>query len=125
MDATSKWLVKVAQEEVAETLAGLTDDLREHAARVTVVYDPWPSEALIDEGWDEDLLGMFCGEMLGAPTDGPPPMPPQILLFYENLWDFAEGDEATFRKEIRVTYLHELGHFLGLDEDEIDERGLL
>lgn len=125
MDATSKWLIKVAQEEVADTVAALADDLREHAERVTVVYDPWPSEALIAEGWDEDLLGMFSGEVMGSPMDGPPPLPPQIFLFYENLWDFSDGDEAVFRSEIRVTYLHELGHSLGLDEDEIDERGLL
>jgi predicted Zn-dependent protease with MMP-like domain len=52
-------------------------------------------------------------------------MPPQILLFYENLWDFAGGEEETYREEVRITYLHELGHYLGLDEDELDERGLL
>jgi predicted Zn-dependent protease with MMP-like domain len=29
-----------------------------------------------------------------------------------------------FRNEIRITYLHELGHYLGLDEDDLFERGL-
>lgn len=42
----------------------------------------------------------------------------------ENLWDFAEGDVETFRDETRLTYLHELGHYLGWDEDELAARGL-
>jgi predicted Zn-dependent protease with MMP-like domain len=52
------------------------------------------------------------------------PLPPQIILFLENVWDFAEGDEVIFREEVRTTFLHELGHYLGLDEDELTERGL-
>lgn len=125
MDATAKWLVKVAREEVEALMTSLPGGLRERALGVTLVLDPWPSEALVADGWDEGLLGMFMGQAEGVAWEGPPPLPPQILLFYENLWDFAGEDEATYRKEVRVTYLHELGHFLGLDEDEIDERGLL
>jgi predicted Zn-dependent protease with MMP-like domain len=31
---------------------------------------------------------------------------------------------ATFRKEVRLTYLHELGHYLGWDEDQVAAHGL-
>jgi predicted Zn-dependent protease with MMP-like domain len=34
------------------------------------------------------------------------------------------GDAATFREEVRRTYLHELGHYLGLDEDDLADRDL-
>ena len=51
-------------------------------------------------------------------------MPPQIILFLENLWEISDGDEAVFRDEIRTTYMHELGHYLGLDEDDLYDRGL-
>jgi predicted Zn-dependent protease with MMP-like domain len=125
MDATAKWLVKVAREEVQGLMQSLPEGLRERAQGITLVLDPWPSDALVAEGWDDGLLGMFTGQAEGTPWEGPPPLPPQILLFYENLWEFAEENEETYRKEVRVTYLHELGHYLGLDEAEIDERGLL
>ena len=46
------------------------------------------------------------------------------MLYLNNLWDFAEGDEAVFKAEVRLTYLHELGHYLGWDEDEVAARGL-
>lgn len=52
------------------------------------------------------------------------PIPPQIILFLENLWDFSDGDEAIYREEIRITLLHELGHYLGLDELDLEDRGL-
>ena len=51
-------------------------------------------------------------------------MPPQIILFLGNIWELAEGDEESFCDEVRTTLLHELGHYLGLDEDDLTERGL-
>jgi len=42
----------------------------------------------------------------------------------ENLWDFAGGEEEIFRDEVHTTLLHELGHHLGLDEEELTQRGL-
>ncbi len=35
-------------------------------------------------------------------------MPPQILLFLGNLWEFTEADPV-FAEEVHITYLHELG----------------
>lgn len=125
MDATAKWLLREAQAVVAETLRTLPSDLADLAGTVTVIYEPVPSPALIEEGWEPDILGMFSGQAVGDPQDSGVPLPPQIQLFYENLWEFAEGDEEVFREEVKITYLHELGHCLGLDESEIEARGLL
>src|SRR5258705_3706004 len=36
------------------------------------------------------------------------PLPAQIILFLQNIWELAEGDEKIFREEIRTTLLHEL-----------------
>jgi predicted Zn-dependent protease with MMP-like domain len=46
------------------------------------------------------------------------------MLYIESLWDFADADVDAFREEVRVTYLHELGHYLGWDEDQLTSRGL-
>ena len=51
-------------------------------------------------------------------------MPSAIRLFIENLRDEAEDDPERFRQEVRTTLLHELGHYLGLDEDELERRNL-
>lgn len=125
VDANAKWLLKTAQDEVRKALDELPAELGAQAGAVTVIYEPTPGQHLLEEGWEEDLLGMFSGYARHEASEAQPPMPPQILLFYENLWDFAGGEEETYREEVRITYLHELGHYLGLDEAELDERGLL
>lgn len=106
-------------------MVGLPRNLREHAEAVPVCYESFPSEALLEEGWDPDLLGMFIGDPVGVAAPEASPVPRQILLFLENLWDFAEEDEAVFREEVHITYIHEFGHYLGLDEADLEARGLL
>src|SRR5262245_25273351 len=111
-----------AQAEVEATLKELPPLLREHALPLAVSYEARPGRALLREGYDADLLGLFIGPPLAHPDESP--LPPQIVLFLRNLWDFAEGDIDCFREEVRTTYLHELGHYLGLDEIDLEERGL-
>lgn len=77
-----------------------------------------------EEGDDENLLGLFVGASLGEAADDLEPLPGAIRLFVENIRDEAEDDPVRFRQEVRDTLLHELGHYLGLDEDGLAARGL-
>lgn len=113
-----------ARRVVARTLAALPPDLRAAAERLPVTYVPFPDEHMVEDGIADDTLGLFVGNDLASGAEGPVPLPAQILLFLENLWDYADGDWQVFREEVRTTYLHELGHYLGLGEDDLDERGL-
>ena len=81
-------------------------------------------EMVEDEGVEPDLLGLFVGPALDEAAGLDDPLPPEILLFLENLWDYAEEDPGIFREEVRRTYLHELGHYLGLEEDDMASRDL-
>lgn len=114
---------EVARSVIEQTVVGLPELLRSPAENLPVTFEAWPSEAIAAETGSVDLLGLFIGTPHHC-TDDPDPMPPQILLFLESLWDFSNGEEAVFRREVRITYLHELGHFLGLDEDALTDRGL-
>jgi predicted Zn-dependent protease with MMP-like domain len=116
-------LLSLAQREVAETLRDLPAELRKPASALPVTYERRPNKAILDDGYEDDLLGLFIGSPIYEP--GLSPLPPQIILFLENLSDFTEGDTEAFLEEVHITYLHELGHYLGLDEDDLDERGLL
>jgi len=98
--------------------------LRPLAASVPVHYEALPDQDLIDEGFEPDILGLFTGSAHGTELGEDQPMPAQIILFLENLWDFAEGDREIFRDEVRITYLHELGHYFGWDEDDLAAREL-
>lgn len=118
-------LLALAQGEVRATIAELPAELRARAEPLPVVYERVPSAEMLDEVVQTDTLGLFVGEAFPDGEGGPSPLPPQIFLFLENLWDFAEGDEETYLDEVHITYIHELGHYLGLNEDELEERGLL
>jgi predicted Zn-dependent protease with MMP-like domain len=118
-------LTALAREVVAAAERRLPDEVRTAAAQVPVCYEGRPNAEILAEGWEPDILGLFVGhEHGGELRDEPAPLPPQILLFLENLWDYAEGDVQIYRDEVRLTYLHELGHYLGWDEDEVARRGL-
>jgi predicted Zn-dependent protease with MMP-like domain len=112
----------LAAEEVEATLASLPAPLQEAARKLPVTFERTPNAGLRADGIDADTLGLFVGPDFAE--EMAVPMPPQIILFLENIWDLAEGDPMTFRDEVATTLLHELGHYLGLDEDELTDRGL-
>jgi len=117
-----KKLCAMASAEVEKTLAALPKPLRERAEKLPVTFERQPNVDLRADGIEADTLGLFTGPDFADEENVP--MPPQIILFLENIWDVAEADGKLFREEVRTTFLHELGHYLGLDEDDLTERGL-
>jgi predicted Zn-dependent protease with MMP-like domain len=114
----------LALAEVESTLAALPAPLRERAQALPVTFERHPNAAHRRDGIEPDTLGLFVGPEFADEENNTLPLPPQIILFLENIWELAEADEEFFRDEVHTTYLHELGHYLGLDEDDLFERGL-
>ena len=116
-----KKLAALAAAEVEATLAALPAPLQEPARKLPVTFEPHPNRALQAEGIEPDTLGLFTGPEFADEEHAT--LPPQIILFLENLGDVAEGDAEIFREEVRTTFLHELGHYHGLDEDDLEKLG--
>ncbi len=112
-------LSELAASEVAQITKVLPPEIAEKAVNCTVSYEDKPAE---DEDLEEGILGLFEGASL-IDEPGPDAMP-RIRIFVSNLWEYTEGDEQDFLDEVGTTYLHELGHYLGWDEDEIAAHGL-
>jgi predicted Zn-dependent protease with MMP-like domain len=121
---SSHALIAEAEKVVAAVQRRLPATLRPLAAQVPTVYYDWPSEEILGEEFDPDILGMFVGEPHSSDVGAANAVPSHILLFLENIYEEAEGDLDVFREEVRLTYLHELGHYLGWDEDDLEVRGL-
>lgn len=119
-----KKLGALAEAEIHDTLRSLPRPLRAAAQRVPVTYEPCPSDELVADGIAPDTLGLFVGPPFQDEQATASPLPAQIILYLDNLWDFAGDDVEIFRDEVRLTYLHELGHYFGWDEDELAARGL-
>jgi len=115
-------MCRVAEGEIARILADLPEPLRGRAKMVPVALEGRPSMAMQVDGIEADTLGLFTGpEWVEA---GEVTMPPQIVLYLENIWEAAETEEKRFGDEIATTFLHELGHFFGVDEDGLGAMGL-
>lgn len=114
-DQLSKW----AEEEVDMILKVLPDPVKEHAKTCPIYYEAKPRS---DDDLEKDVLGCFEGNSLLE--ESTPENMPRIRLFLENLWEYAECDTEDFRDEVGTTYLHELGHYLGWEEQDLSDRGL-
>lgn len=122
-----RWLAgrdEVIYDEVEQTLAELPNELSARLGPVTILVEPRPSRALVESGADARLLGWFEGatsEQLSG-VDAPLTTT-RILIFSHNLRATFE-DEAELREEVRITVLHEVGHFFGLEEQDMERLGL-
>ncbi len=117
-------LTSLAADAVGAAQRQLPPEIRPLAKGVAVHYEAAPAADVVAEGFEPDILGLFLGNPHGTELSHDHPAPPQILLYLESLWDLADEDVEIFREEVRITYLHELGHYLGWDEDEVAARGL-
>ena len=117
-------LQQAAWQEVDAVIKGLPLPLRKQAKQVTVTFEPVPDAELQADDLPADTLGLYVGEPYLENACGLENVPAQIFLFLENIWAYAGHDTAAYREEVRITYLHELGHHLGLDEDDIAMRQL-
>jgi predicted Zn-dependent protease with MMP-like domain len=118
-------LEALAQRVVRVTMHHLPEPIKA-AARPCRIELEWIDDCLA-AGEDlpaDDLLGLFEGASLSDASPDSADSLPRIRLFLDSLWDYAEGDAAGFREEVRITLLHELGHYLGLDEDQVADLGL-
>lgn len=111
-----------ADEELKSLIKILPEDIQEAAGKVTVSLEEKPGKTGGDDGLEGDELGLFEGPS-AMDEDGAGDIP-RIRLFLTNLWEWVGEDEQDYRDEVGTTFLHELGHYLGWDEDEVAERGL-
>jgi predicted Zn-dependent protease with MMP-like domain len=71
---------------------------------------------------DPDLFGLYEGVPLPERGDWAGALPDRIRIFRLPLVE-SFSDPAELEEEIRITVLHELAHYFGIDEDRLDELG--
>ncbi len=111
----SAWTKLQARAEriVAQTIDELPAEIQAEARGIPCLFE----RQCVD---DPEILGIYghfsAGEVSVA--NGP------IILYLETLRDYCEEEGEDFDREVRLTYLHELGHHFGWDEGDLEERGL-
>ena len=105
--ASARVLVPTFEEHVRRALDAVPADIARALENVAVVVEE-------ENAAEPDLYGLYEG--------GGDFMPDKITIYRKPLaTDFDDPDEL--EEEIRVTVLHELGHYFGLEEDRLEELG--
>ena len=112
---------------VAETLDSLPDEFRERLENVVVMVEGAPREhhrprtpaPRSSRPERRLLLGIFQGvpatqqSVFALPTG-----PARIVLFQDNI-EAVCGSEAEIRRQVRLTVIHEIGHYFGMSEEQL------
>jgi predicted Zn-dependent protease with MMP-like domain len=101
--------VRAALDELPPHLATALENL------AVVVEDENPE--------DPDLFGLFQGVPLPERSSAAPPGPPNKISIYRLPLEESFPDPDDLREEIRITVLHELAHYFGIDEERLFELG--
>lgn len=121
-------VARLSEDQFVEVAEEALEELPERAQAllrdVPILVADLPSEQDVREGVDPRLLGVFSGLPYAEQSAlGGPPQLTQIVLFRRNL-ERVTRDVDELREEIRITLIHETGHFFGLSEDELHAMGL-
>jgi predicted Zn-dependent protease with MMP-like domain len=108
---------------VADALAGIPARFRKAMANIAIIVENEPSPALLDEMAIEPpdtLLGLYQGVPLTQRSwDYGNALPDRILIF-QGPHERAAEDEDDLVVAIGETLIHEIGHYFGLSEEEIE-----
>jgi predicted Zn-dependent protease with MMP-like domain/Flp pilus assembly protein TadD len=113
---------------VEEALESLPEQIRRYLSNVAIAVEDVPSEDDLrasDPPLSPSILGIFRGAPYGQKGSMDPwsHFPSSIVLYQKNLERFAR-DRKELVEQIGITLIHEVGHFLGFDEEDLWERGL-
>jgi predicted Zn-dependent protease with MMP-like domain len=113
---------------VEEALTSLPEQVRRYLSNVAIAVEDIPTDddlTAADPPLSPSILGVFRGTAYGQRGSMDPwsHFPSSIVLYQKNLQRFAR-DRKDLIEQIGITLIHEVGHFLGFDEDDLWERGL-
>ena len=112
------------ERRVAEALAGIPGDFRAAMSNLTIIVEDEPSQDLLDEMEIEPpdtLFGLYQGTPLTERGWSYGNTLPDRILIFQGPHEREAGDEDDLVCSIGETLIHEIGHYFGLSEDEIEE----
>ena len=113
-----------------EDIAGLAiselpEEFRQKLENIAVTIEDWPSDDILSSLDPKPRRNQLLGIYVGIPYNRRPPypisgaLPERIELYQRNIESICANDDA-IREQIKETIIHEVGHYFGLSEDDLD-----
>jgi len=108
---------------VEQSLDSLPHEFRSRIKNVAVLVEDAPrNQPLPRPGQPRRLLlGLFHGVPTTKKSIFNLPMGPDHVVLYQKNIEAVCSTEAEVRKQIRLTLIHELGHYFGMDEEQLKD----
>jgi predicted Zn-dependent protease with MMP-like domain len=107
---------------VEEALDSLPHEFRSRIRNVAVlVEDRPPNQPSPRSGQRQLLLGLFQGVPTTKKSIFDLSTGPDYIVLYQKNIEAVCSSETEVREQIRRTVIHELGHYFGLDEDQLKD----
>lgn len=134
LSAMKPELRKYFDRHLEHVLARLPPQARKLLDDVPLYVEDYPSRETMREMGvrrRDELCGLYSGTPLidrSIQAEPTPHLSDVVQIYREGILSLAIDengavDEAELREQIRVTILHELGHYHGLDEDDLEKLG--
>jgi predicted Zn-dependent protease with MMP-like domain len=109
---------------VAEALGEIPARFRDAMSNLAIVVEDEPSRELLDDMEIEppdSLFGLYQGTPLTERTSGYGNTLPDRILLFQGPHEREAADDDDLICSIAETLIHEIGHYFGLSEEEIEE----
>ena len=111
---------------VKRAIGGIPPEIRRHLDNVVISVRKRPTRDMLDQldlPPGEEPLGFYWGSSLAERSVfSPMNYPDTIFIFQAPLEEMCDT-MMELEEEISITVVHEIAHFLGIDEDRLDELG--
>lgn len=99
---------------VWQAVESLPRFFKERLQNVIIVIEDKPDPP------DDSLLGLYQGVPLTERSVFSDHIEPDIIyIFQKNIEAVAHHDPQEIRRQVRLTVMHEIGHYFGLDEEQL------
>ncbi len=110
------------QRVLGQALDDLPPQFRGALDNVAIVVEEWPPDWLLDEleiPPEDTLYGFYHGVPLPERTVALTGNLPDKISIYRGPLEEDFPEVSELRRQIRITLLHEIGHYFGMDEDAL------
>jgi predicted Zn-dependent protease with MMP-like domain len=117
---------KTFESLVQDAIRELPPIFRDKLTNVAIIVEDYPSDELLDRmevPEDETLFGLFEGVPLTERGHFDAPLYPDRVWIFQGPIEEACRTPEEIKDEVRITVAHELAHFFGFDDEELDELG--
>jgi predicted Zn-dependent protease with MMP-like domain len=104
---------------VEEVLDSLPREFRSRIRNVAVLVEDVPPNQRSPQQQEPLLMGLFHGVPTTKKSVFDLPTGPDYIVLYQTNIEAVCSNEIEIREQVRLTVIHELGHYFGMDEDQL------